>query len=179
MTTFNKATLKTFFETNDVPFGGDYANLIDSQVNIAETAPQSMAGLLQTPELVASRVSAGNANFTGTVSAANLYATKINNIIVGGKPRQVPSGITDTMLASDRFIYWNSSTASPKKQVIIAGASGQDITVKDYIGTATTYNITLSAVGCTLDGSSRATITQNQGAITYKSDGNNHWMGWA
>lgn len=80
MTTFNKATLKTFFETNDVPAGQDYANLIDSQINIVETALQSMSGTLQAPELVASRVSAGNVNITGTLSVAG--ATSFDNLTV-------------------------------------------------------------------------------------------------
>lgn len=70
MTTYNKATLKTFFETNDTPGGSDYANLIDSQVNLVETAGQSMAGPLQTTELATSRVSAGNVNATGTMTIA-------------------------------------------------------------------------------------------------------------
>lgn len=72
MTILNKATLKTFFEQNDVPQGSDYGNFIDSGVNLAETGLQTMAGSLQTTEIVASRVSAGNGNFTGTLNVANL-----------------------------------------------------------------------------------------------------------
>lgn len=72
MTTYNKQTLKTFFQTGDVPDGTDYANLIDSQVNIVETSAQIMGGPLSTPELIASRISAGNANFTGTLSVAGI-----------------------------------------------------------------------------------------------------------
>jgi hypothetical protein len=69
MTTYNKSTLKTFFETGDVPSGTDYANFIDSYVNLVDTTDQSMAGGLVTAELVTPRVSATNANFTGKVSA--------------------------------------------------------------------------------------------------------------
>lgn len=72
MTTYTKSTLATFFETGDVPDGTDYANLIDSQVNIAETSVQAMAGSLSMTELITARVSAGNANITGTLSAATL-----------------------------------------------------------------------------------------------------------
>jgi hypothetical protein len=78
MTTYNKTTLKTFFETNDVPSGTDYANLIDSQVNIVETALQSMAGPLQATEFNAARVSAGNANFTGTLTVIGQFSAKAN-----------------------------------------------------------------------------------------------------
>jgi hypothetical protein len=34
MTTYNKATLKTFFAQGDIPSGTDYANFIDSYVNV-------------------------------------------------------------------------------------------------------------------------------------------------
>lgn len=68
MTTYNKATLKTFFETGDVPTGDDYANFIDSYVNIVETGIQTMAGALSTTELITARISAGNGVFTGTLS---------------------------------------------------------------------------------------------------------------
>jgi hypothetical protein len=77
MTTYNKNTLKTFFQTNDVPDGNDYANLIDSQINIVETASQSMAGPLVTTELVTPRVSA-TAGIFSSVSAASINAAVLN-----------------------------------------------------------------------------------------------------
>lgn len=94
MTQYNKTSLKTFFETGDVPAGSDYANLIDSYVNQVETAEQAMAGALNTTELITSRVSAGNVNVTGTlsvtgttnfiglVSAASLVVG--SNVTIGG-----------------------------------------------------------------------------------------------
>lgn len=84
MTTYNKQTLATFFQTNDVPAGADYANLIDSQVNIVETSAQSMAGPLVATELIAPRVSAGNIKATGSVSidgvtsAVGLFANSLS-----------------------------------------------------------------------------------------------------
>jgi hypothetical protein len=83
MTTYNKTTLKTFFETNDVPSGTDYANLIDSQVNIVETSEQVMAGALNVPELITNRVSAANIIATTslvvptTLSATNIVLDRI------------------------------------------------------------------------------------------------------
>lgn len=68
MTNYNKATLITFFQQGDVPSGTDYANFINSCVNLVETTEQDMAGALGTTELIASRVSAGNINCTGTFS---------------------------------------------------------------------------------------------------------------
>lgn len=81
MTTYNKTSLKTFFEQGDVPTGTDYANLIDSCVNMVETVVQSMAGALNPTELIAAQVSAGAAVFTGAVriggvtSAADINST--------------------------------------------------------------------------------------------------------
>lgn len=77
MTTYNKQTLATYFQTNDVPSGTDFANLIDSQVNIVETSVQAMAGPLSTTELIAARVSAGNIIATGTFSAAAMKGTSL------------------------------------------------------------------------------------------------------
>lgn len=79
MTTYNKSTLQTFFEQGDVPSGTDYANLIDSQVNIVETSVQAMGGALSVPELITPRVSATTVNITGNVSANAIYSvTTIN-----------------------------------------------------------------------------------------------------
>lgn len=79
MTSYNQATLKTFFETGDVPFGSDYANLIDSFVNTVDTSNQMMAGSLTPTELITARVSATNANVTGTLSAGTFA---INNLSI-------------------------------------------------------------------------------------------------
>lgn len=83
MTTYDKATLATYFQTGDVPTGSDYANLIESQVNLAETSSQEMIGSLVTTELITPRVSATNVVITGTLSANafsinSLTATSIN-----------------------------------------------------------------------------------------------------
>lgn len=69
MTVRNKASLTALFEQNDIPNGMDYADFIDSQLNIAETSAQSLASPLTVTELVTPRVSATNARFTGVVSA--------------------------------------------------------------------------------------------------------------
>lgn len=85
MTIYNKTTLKTFFETGDVPTGGDFSNFIDSFVNLAETGVQDIAGALNPTELITARVSAGNGIFTGTMniggitSARDVYADTIRS----------------------------------------------------------------------------------------------------
>lgn len=78
MTIQNKATLATFFETGDIPNGQNYQNLIDSQVNIAETSAQSMAGPLSPTELITARVSATNANVVTLLSAGTINAVSLS-----------------------------------------------------------------------------------------------------
>lgn len=71
MTTYSKASLKTFFETGDVPTGQNYSDFIDSYINIVDTSAQQMNSSLEPTELIAPRVSATNVNVTGTFSASN------------------------------------------------------------------------------------------------------------
>ena len=83
----NKAGLTLLFAQGDIPQGTDYANLINSQVNLAETVEQDMAGPLSTPKLISPRVSAGT--ITGniqsaTVSANTVYASAAHiNAVIG------------------------------------------------------------------------------------------------
>lgn len=78
MTNYSKSTLQTFFQTGDVPTGTDYANLIDSQVNIVETSVQAMGGALSTTELITPRVSAAIVNVTGTLTIGTFSTTNLS-----------------------------------------------------------------------------------------------------
>lgn len=69
-TNLDKTTLQALWVNGFIPQGTDFANLINSQVNIAETSAQTMLGSLTTTEIVTPRVSATNGNFTGTVNIA-------------------------------------------------------------------------------------------------------------
>jgi hypothetical protein len=60
----DKATLKQSFQTGDAPTGSEFANLIDSQLNLAESASQTVNGPV---------------NFAGGVSFASVSAA-----VVGG-----------------------------------------------------------------------------------------------
>lgn len=77
MTTYNKTQLKTFFEQNDIPSGSDYANLIDSQLNLQETAAQAMAGALSTTKIVSPVVSAADVSVSDELDAAFVSARNI------------------------------------------------------------------------------------------------------
>lgn len=58
----DKATLKQAFETGDAPTGSDFENLIDSQLNLAETTAQTING---------------SVNFAGGVTFASVSAASI------------------------------------------------------------------------------------------------------
>lgn len=102
MTTYNKQTLGTYFQTGDVPTGTDFQNLIDSQVNIVETSTQAMAGPLSTTELITSRISAGNIFVTGTFSASNISVSAIS---VTGTVSAGGLNVTADVSASTGTVY--------------------------------------------------------------------------
>lgn len=106
MTALSRASLKSFFETGDVPAGSDYANLIDSCLNIVDTATQNINSAINPVELITPRVSATNANFTGIVSAASMNIS--GSLSTGGFATN--QGLI-TILSSDRA-YMNSIVTS-------------------------------------------------------------------
>lgn len=80
MTTYNQTSLKTFFENGDVPTGQNYADFIDSCLNVADTSAQSMSGPLNVVEVITGRVSAGNGVFTGDLTVGGNFS--INSLSV-------------------------------------------------------------------------------------------------
>lgn len=80
--TANKNTLTQLFQNGDVPQGADYANFIDSCVNVAETSAQTINSPIIPTELITARVSAGNVNVTGTLTVTG--QTSVQNFYVGG-----------------------------------------------------------------------------------------------
>ena len=79
MTALSRASNAAEFQTGDVPTGTNYSNLIDSAVFLVDSSEQQMTGALNTPELITSRLSAGNANITGTLTVVGqMSADNIN-----------------------------------------------------------------------------------------------------
>lgn len=149
MTTYNKATLKTFFQTNDIPDGSDYANLIDSQVNIVETSVQSMGGPLYTPELITNRVSASNISLGGDV----LNAFIGNNINLG---------------AGNNFIVSaaNNIRASAQNSVNITGINSVLLTGGDATDVSNSISINSSFVNISGNGTLSINIPATTSALT-------------
>lgn len=102
MTTYNSTTLKTFFQTNDVPTGTDYANFIDSYVNVVNTGDQSIASKLTAVKYAAPLVSAAVVNVT-TCSASNLltsYFSAGSAVFTGTVSAKSSLFVTDRVTAS-------------------------------------------------------------------------------
>jgi hypothetical protein len=116
MTTLSKSALVLLFQQGDVPQGTDYANFIDSCVNVAETSVQAMQGPLNPTELITARVSATNGNFTGTLSIAGIFSAHdmvVNTVVASAmyagfvSASRVLAGVVsaDTVYASaGRFV---------------------------------------------------------------------------
>lgn len=121
MTTYNKSTLAAFFQTGDVPDGTDYANLIDSQINIVESSAQSMAGPLVTTELITPRVSALNINITGILSAATLSTSNLtlDNLVVSGNVSAGTMNIAGNTSAQNMWVLGDFT-----RPVVTIAASG-------------------------------------------------------
>ena len=75
MTARAKTTLAALFQTGDTPSGTDFADLIDSSVNLVETTAQTVASkLVISGGTETTTVSANTATFTGAVSAVRVVA---------------------------------------------------------------------------------------------------------
>lgn len=100
----NKATLVSIFSQGDVPQGTDFANLINSQVNLAETALQSMNGPLQATELNAFLVSCANINTPGNLNVSSItitgQLTAEFNVSISG---DVSANISNVYCSSTRY----------------------------------------------------------------------------
>lgn len=72
----DKSTLVSLFEQGDVPSGTNFADLINSCVNMNETGVQAILGPLNPTEIITPRVSAANGIFTGTMNIGGVTSAK-------------------------------------------------------------------------------------------------------
>lgn len=177
MTTYDKTSLKTFFQTNDVPSGADYANLIDSQVNIVETSVQSMGGPLFTPELITNRVSASNIAFGGdTLNAVignninfgagnNFVVSASNNFSVSaGNGFNVIADSNVSIQAGDQANTYNAITMSTNF-INVNGTGGISINIPATVSAITANKTTSTEYFGTPGIVSAAGITQGAAAL--------------
>ncbi len=112
MTALSRASLKTFFENGDIPQGSDFANLIDSCMNVVDTSAQSLASPLVVTELITPRVSAASANILGIVSAGSIATGAITassitalSLFVSGNISAGSGSFTGDVSASTGTVY--------------------------------------------------------------------------
>ena len=79
----DKATLKQAFETGDAPTGSDFENLIDSQLNLAETTAQTINGPVNfaggvTFAAVSAATVGGSTGTFGTITASAGTFTQVS-----------------------------------------------------------------------------------------------------
>lgn len=139
MTNFNRSSLKTFFETGDVPTGTDYANLIDSCVNMVESGVQTMGGALNPTELITSRVSAGIGKFTGTMTIAGI--TSVGTIYA------------DNLIATSANITFNNISAAGIVSAATLNSTGASTISGKLTGATASFSGIVSAdAGITITG---------------------------
>jgi len=114
----------------------------------------------------------------GALSSVNEYFTVAQLSGAGFyNVRTISNGTSDVASLTDNLIAWNSATASPKTETIPAPTTvGDSITIKDKIGTAGTYNITITPVSGTIDYSASFVLSSNYNAVTLVADGISNWM---
>jgi hypothetical protein len=80
----NKTTLKGYFEIGDIPSQAQYADLIDSNLNLQETGTQILVGTLSASFLEVQNhiTSSGNISASGYLVAQNITAS--GNISASG-----------------------------------------------------------------------------------------------
>lgn len=89
--------------------------------------------------------------------------------------RTVSSGTTDAVASPDQngTIAWNSSSTSAKTETLFACSSlisGFTVTIKDQIGTAATYPITITSAS-NIDGSTSYYMAFNYQSVTLQCNG--------
>lgn len=157
MTTFNKSSLQNIWINGFVPQGSDYTNLIQSQVNIAETAEQDMAGALSTTELITPKVSATTGHFT-TVSGTSFYGT--NGSFSGGSfnvsannAMSLQTSVGNVVIGTD---VGNLTTNATNNNI-----NGTNVNIAANSILLSANNITLNADTGSITTSANTSMTQN------------------
>tara|TARA_R110001599_G_scaffold116173_3_gene283645 strand:+ start:538 stop:1068 length:531 start_codon:yes stop_codon:yes gene_type:complete len=105
-----KSVLKGYFETGDTPSQAQYADLIDSQLNLSETTAQTIVG----PTIFTSGVTASaGITSSGTINCGLIQATKIKDAdLTNGR---VTFAGVDGVLADDGDLTFSVDTLTVTK----------------------------------------------------------------
>lgn len=128
MTAQSRATLKANFEDGDTPTGSNYADLIDSFVSLTDASAQTLSGPLVVSEAVISRTSGADANFTGAVSAASVFADSLtaDDVTVSGlsvTTLAVPGTVSATTVFAEQLQASAAGLTNVSAGALIVGTS--------------------------------------------------------
>jgi hypothetical protein len=129
----DKATLKQAFETGDAPTGSDFENLIDSQLNLAETTAQTINGPVNfaggvTFASISAATVGGNTGTFGTVSTSGISAVTVSASNIFGLARAEcfatsPGTISTTAINS--YVVTNVGTSAESLSQFTHNGSGR------------------------------------------------------
>lgn len=120
----------------------------------------------------------------GTITANDTILTAINKLAAVGGGTQFPlrvitTGTTDTVLSTDSVIAWNSTSTGTKTQnfpVCNSFSRARQITIKDEIGSASLYNISVVPASGTVESASSLNLSVARQSISFVCDGISNWM---
>ena len=123
-----KSVLKGYFETGDTPSQAQYADLIDSQLNLSETTAQTIVG----PTILTSGVTASaGISSSGDLISKDLY---IDQYIKHTGDTNTHINFTDDRIRFDvggiSYIDLNDSTSAPHDITFNDGGNNVDFTIK-------------------------------------------------
>lgn len=86
MSALDRTTLVQAFQNGDRPQGSDYEDLIDSNLNLADTSVQTVQGLVVfSGGFSAATITGANLALTGSVTADTIFATSLNATTVSAQ----------------------------------------------------------------------------------------------
>ena len=95
----NRTTLKNYFQTGDKPSQTQYADLIDSNLNLQDTSDQTMQGALRTNDVLGrtdstSRIEIGNGEILVLANDVDMFTLKgsTNSIVIENNNHITSSG---------------------------------------------------------------------------------------
>lgn len=122
----NRTTLKEYFETGDIPSQAQYADLIDSKLNLSETGTQTVAGNITV---------AGTISSSGDVISKDLY---IDQYIKHTGDTNTHINFTDDRIRFDvggiSYLDLNDNTSAPHDITFNDGGNNVDFTIKGNTG---------------------------------------------
>lgn len=173
MTAKTPSQLLTSFENGDVPVQGDYQDVFDSYINVAQTTAQSMASDLSLPNITPQTVSAGTLNGqVAAVSAVN--ATIVNATTVSASAINAAIGTFGVVSAQ-------AVNASAGAFVTVAASAGvfNSVTAQSVVASAGNFTVlqrsvdsSVRAAGST-QGSAKALAIELSRVVFASADSNN------